>query len=201
MRVDSPVGPADDQQELCQLRRAPRATSELTAIERGGMSLERRLRRLLRSAHKVASDPAILLRKSLRAVRGRDAEHAEPLAAAPPVVFRHDPPLAPGDRVRVRSLEEIEATYGEDGTCGGMSFLPIVMAKYCGRTFTVRGRVDRFFDERRWKMLKVRDTVILDEVFCQPPKAAGVDWAGCERSCFLFWKEAWLERIESAPHD
>jgi hypothetical protein len=45
-------------------------------------------------------------------------------------------------------------------------------------------------------MLRVRDVVILDEVFCQPPREIESDYAGCDRSCFLFWKEDWLERVD-----
>ena len=44
------------------------------------------------------------------------------------------------------------------------------------------------------RMLRIRNTVILDEVYCEPPADGSDDYAGCHRTCFLFWKEAWLER-------
>ena len=183
------------EQALCQLQRAPYATFERSAIERLAAALDKTRRRFLRRARKVIADPAIVLRKSAHLFDRSGAHVGATSAARPSRIVPHDPPLAPGDRVRVRSYEEIEATFDATGTCGGMSFLPVVMQRFCGCTFTVRGRVDRFFDERRWKMLRLRDTVILNDVFCEPPRESDVEWAGCTRSCFLFWKEAWLERI------
>ena len=40
---------------------------------------------------------------------------------------------------------------------------------------------------------------ILDEVHCVPPDHAACAYAGCQRSCFLFWKEGWLERVPWEP--
>jgi hypothetical protein len=45
-------------------------------------------------------------------------------------------------------------------------------------------------------MLKLRDVVILDGVYCESEGSSNEAWAGCDRTCFLFWKEAWLERAE-----
>ena len=56
-------------------------------------------------------------------------------------------------------------------------------------------RAIRFFDERTRRMLRLRDVVILDEAICAPPLEGAHDYAGCDRTCFFFWKEAWLERI------
>jgi hypothetical protein len=198
--TDSANGTPRADLQVCQIRAAPPATRDYNLFERLGMALDKKARRARQIARKIAADPAILLRKAagLRTDRLPEAG-ADPAAPAPRPAAHGRParPLAPGDRVRVRSYEEIAATFDGLGSTGGMSYLGIVMAKFEGRTFTVRGRVERFFDERHWKMLKLRDTVILDGVYCEPPKEAGVDWAGCGRSCFLFWKEAWLERIDS----
>ena len=161
------------------------------------MTAEKKALRALQIARKIASDPAIVFRKLAGAMERRDAYPGAAPVAQPTRVKAKGRPLAPGDRVRVRTYEEIAATFDAPEKTGGMSYLGIVMNKYAGKTYTVKGRVDRFFDERHWKMLKLRDAVILDGVYCEPPKDAGVDWAGCSRSCFLFWKEDWLERIEA----
>jgi hypothetical protein len=71
------------------------------------------------------------------------------------------------------------------------------MGRFCGGIYTVRKRIDRYFDERTRRMLKLRNVVILDGVYCEPPSSGPHDYAGCTRSCFLFWKEAWLERVSS----
>ncbi|HVX41504.1 MAG TPA: hypothetical protein VHB25_18235 [Gemmatimonadaceae bacterium] len=187
---------------ICQLQHAPDAVTALRRDERIAMRADKLLRRALLRVGKVIADPRVVFHKlAARGKRSTTSAHAnaQPSATTAAIPRRHDPPLAAGDRVRVRSRAEIAATLDASGVCDGMTFLDVVMEKYCGRTFTVRGRVNRFFDERNWKMLKLRDAVLLDGAFCEPPRSAGVDWAGCDRSCFLFWKEAWLERV--APGD
>ena len=37
--------------------------------------------------------------------------------------------------------------------------------------------------------------MLLEGVCCMPPKGRLDDFAGCQRMCLLFWKEAWLERV------
>jgi hypothetical protein len=101
-------------------------------------------------------------------------------------------PLKPGDMVRVRSLEEIQATLDEDGRYrGGMLFID-EMAQYCGGTYRVLKRVNKVFDALPWKMKKSHEIVILEGVFCH----GYGPYKECDRTCFFFWKEAWLEKIE-----
>lgn len=103
--------------------------------------------------------------------------------------------------VRVKSSEEIEKTLNEKGQCEGISYIRSVMNKYCGGVYRVKKRINLFFDERRWRLSKLQNVVILDGVFCESPPTQSEDWSGCDRTCFLFWKEAWLERVtEDAPH-
>ncbi len=147
-------------------------------------------------ARKVLSDPLIVYRKLIGRLRPGAA--ADPPVVAVAARLRPVPPLQAGELVRVRSVEEIARTLDADGRCDGMSYLGIVMDRYAGHTFTVRKRIEHFFDERNWKMLRLRDAVILDGAYCEPPLEAGVAWAGCSRSCFLFWKEDWLERVDAS---
>ena len=101
-------------------------------------------------------------------------------------------PLKRGDMVRVRSLEEIQRTLDEDGRYqGGMLFID-EMAKYCGGTYRVLKRINKVFDSLAWKMKKSHDIVILDGVFCH----GYGQYKECDRTCFFFWKEAWLEKVE-----
>lgn len=104
--------------------------------------------------------------------------------------------LEPGELVRVKSQDEIRATLDSDGRYERLAYMDVVMDRYSGQTFRVRNRVDRFFDERNWRMLKLRNVVLLDGVHCQSLPDDAVEWAGCQRACFLFWKEAWLERVD-----
>ncbi len=100
-------------------------------------------------------------------------------------------PLKPGDWVRVRSKEEIKASLGNWNDMKGCAFME-EMWDYCGTRQQVLKRVGRFLDERDYHVKKVRRIVILDRVNCQ----GTVDFGPCDRNCFFFWREEWLEKIE-----
>jgi hypothetical protein len=103
--------------------------------------------------------------------------------------------LKAGERVRVKSHDAIQATLDHTGRCEGLEYMAWIMDGFCERPFTVRKRVDQFFDERQRRMLRLRNVVILDDVFCEPDPRGTGSLAGCQKTCFLFWKEAWLERV------
>ncbi len=100
--------------------------------------------------------------------------------------------LQPGERVRVKSAEEIRRMLDDEGKFRGTLFTA-EMWQYCGQEFTVFKRVNLFLDERTNKIRKIRNTVLLRDAYCSGKRAFG---ERCDRSCFLFWKEAWLERVE-----
>lgn len=100
------------------------------------------------------------------------------------------PPLKAGDLVRVRSLEDIQATLNPWGELKGCSFME-GMTPYCGTTRRVFRSVERFMDERNYQMRKARGIILLEGVLCE-----GTDTLGrCDRSCLFFWREEWLEKI------
>ena len=109
---------------------------------------------------------------------------------------RRYPPLdlQPGELVEVRSQAEIEATLDDKGTLRGLRFGE-VMLPYCGKQARVLARVDRIIDEKTGRMLKLRDCIVLDEVWCQ-----GTFRALCRRKIYPYWREAWLRRVEP-PQD
>jgi len=98
--------------------------------------------------------------------------------------------LQPGDLVRVRSREEIEPMLDADRKFHGCTFLDCMWA-YCGTTQKVFKPLHRFLDERDFVFKKVKGVVILDGVFCDGVLVFGQ----CDRSCFLFWREEWLEKL------
>jgi hypothetical protein len=61
------------------------------------------------------------------------------------------------------------------------------MAKFCGKKYTVRKRVERIMLESTGQLRGIRNTVLLENVTCE-------DLYGCDRSCFHYWREAWLRR-------
>jgi hypothetical protein len=99
--------------------------------------------------------------------------------------------LQPGDTVRVRTLEEISATlnyWGQVKCCGFMQ----EMAEFCGTTQKVHKRLERFVDERDLQVKKSNGIVFLENVICRGAK----DFGSCDRTCFHFWREEWLEKID-----
>jgi hypothetical protein len=101
--------------------------------------------------------------------------------------------LSAGDLVRIRSREEIEATLDGWKELKGCSFMS-EMWMYCGTTQRVLKPVNRFLDERDYKIRKCSGIVLLEGVICQGRAYS----EGCDYCCFIFWREEWLERIPEA---
>lgn len=98
--------------------------------------------------------------------------------------------LQPGDRVRIKSKDEIAETLDSTNHTRGLSF-DAEMVKYCGRIATVRARVSRLIDEDKGRMVHIKsDCIILEGVTCT------ADYHRlCPRGIYPYWREAWLERI------
>lgn len=111
---------------------------------------------------------------------------------------RHRPPisfpqgslnLVPGETVEVKSAAEIRESLDSSSRCRGLYFMP-GMWGFCGRRFRVLRRVDKMMSEISGEMHRLHGTVILEGVTCDG-KAQG----GCQRGCYVFWKETWLHRF------
>lgn len=105
-------------------------------------------------------------------------------------------PLQRGDSVRVRSKEDIEATLNKWNQLKGCAFME-EMWPYCGTVQKVHGRVVKFLDERDYLLKKCRGIILLENVFCEGTK----DFGACDRSCFFFWREEWLEKVDEELGD
>ena len=100
--------------------------------------------------------------------------------------------LQPGELVEVNSLAEIVATLNEKGRNRGLHFSGD-QRPFCGRRYRVRSRADNFIAEGTGEMKHFRNTVILEDVLCDSSYFA---FGGCCRHDFLYWREAWLRRVE-----
>ena len=96
-----------------------------------------------------------------------------------------------GDRVVVRSPQEILATLDSNGTLDGHPFMP-EMLDCCGKSLCVHRRVEKTcvdveppIDSNR--RFAKDDVVTLKDLRCD---GSGHD--GCKRGCRIYWKEAWL---------
>jgi hypothetical protein len=106
-------------------------------------------------------------------------------------------PLNAGDLVRVRSRDEIKATLDHWGSLKGCSFMP-EMWPYCDTTQRVLKPMNHFFDERDYKLRRTRGIILLEGTICQGTALFGQ----CDRACFFFWREEWLEKVEAvSPSD
>jgi hypothetical protein len=104
--------------------------------------------------------------------------------------------LSTGEIVAVRSEEEILDTLDAEGKLDALQFMP-EMLKYCGQQFRVYKRADKTCDTvNRTGGRRMYDTVHLDNLRCD-----GEAHGGCQAACLIFWKEAWLTRVEPALND
>ena len=98
-----------------------------------------------------------------------------------------------GDLVRVKSLEEIMKTLNSHRRYERLQFLH-PMAEHCGKTYRVLKRVRRLVNDMDHTVRKAKNVVILDGVFCHGKGIYGRE--DCDRTCFFFWKEAWLTKVD-----
>jgi hypothetical protein len=100
--------------------------------------------------------------------------------------------LRPGDLVRIKSKKDIVATLDKNNRNRGLSF-DGEMANFCGRTARVQARVNRLIEESNGEMVEIKsDCIILEGVFC-----AGDYHRFCTRAIYSYWREIWLEKIDS----
>jgi hypothetical protein len=92
-----------------------------------------------------------------------------------------------GQLVQVRSADEIMATLDENGELESLPFMP-EMLQYCGRQFIVGKVANKLCDTiGRSGIRKMTNAVHLNEIRCD-----GGAHGGCEASCLMYWKTAWL---------
>jgi len=95
--------------------------------------------------------------------------------------------LRAGDWVEVRSREEILATLDENGCLENLPFMPEMFA-FCGQRLRVYKRAHKTCDTvNDYKGRRMKDAVHLEGARCN-----GQSHGGCEASCLIYWKTAWL---------
>jgi hypothetical protein len=95
--------------------------------------------------------------------------------------------LQPGDWVEVRPESEIRQMLDANGRYKGLLWMDN-MSRFCGRRFRVHKRLERMMLESDGRMRRLKNTVLLEGAICE-------DLYGCDRSCFHFWREAWLRKV------
>jgi hypothetical protein len=102
-----------------------------------------------------------------------------------------------GDRVIVRSPEEILATLDADGTLHGLPFMP-EMLDWCGKPLRVERRAEKTCVDVASPEYPNRRFAANDVVFLEGARCDGRGHDGCKRGCKIFWKEDWLRPFDSA---
>jgi hypothetical protein len=128
----------------------------------------------------------------LRAVWRQARRNGSPKAVpsnAPASAFAEKLGLQPGDWVQVKSFAEIQQTLDSRGAMRGLRFLP-GMLPFCEHRFRVHKRLETLFLEESRQIRKMKNTVLLEDVFCD-----GSSYH-CDRSCFYYWREAWLRKVD-----
>lgn len=102
--------------------------------------------------------------------------------------------LQPGERVRVKSKEEISRSVDQGGKNRGLSFDP-EMTPFCGQEFTVRASVTQIIEEPTGRMIQMKQPcIMLEGVACN------AEYSHCRLLCPRaipsYWREIWLERVE-----
>ena len=101
--------------------------------------------------------------------------------------------------MRVKPHKEILKTLNIRNRNRGLYF-DAEEVPYCGKTFRVLKRVNRIINEKTGRMLEMQTPcVILDSVICQSRYSECRLF--CPRSIYAYWREIWLERVESNLSD
>lgn len=101
--------------------------------------------------------------------------------------------LRVGDVVEVRGRDEILATLDENGELESLPFMP-EMLQYCGQRLTVHKVANKLCDTMtRSGIRRMENAVHLTGVRCD-----GGAHGGCQAACLIYWKHAWLRKVDPA---
>jgi hypothetical protein len=95
-----------------------------------------------------------------------------------------------GDWVEVRSKEEILETLDASGQLEGLPFMA-EMVRFTGRRFQIFKRAHKTCDT----VFPTRGRRLANAVHLDT-RCDGSGHGGCEADCLLFWKEAWIKKVD-----
>ncbi len=163
------------QPDKCQLHRVPSLAEPLGAGEKRRQFLQHRLKRMVKRRVNYLGNVirrfGTMSESTDRPNETRDG-------------FR------PGERVRIKSKDAIQRSLDNWNEFKGCGFME-EMWPYCGTEQKIFKRVRRFLDERDYRVKQVRGVYLLQGLICN----GTVDFGPCDRSCFFFWQEDWLEKV------
>lgn len=170
---------------VCQSTELVMATEPLSPLSPAQYLRELRVKEL--TLHRFGQIARRQVTNQARQILGRP-----PVDALRGVGSRHskgDLGLRSGERVQVRSPDEIRSTLDPNGRNRGLTFEPD-MVEYCGRQFEVDFVIERMISEQTGRMVPLTNTVVLKGVNCE-----GLCAKNCPRNNPHYWREAWLRRV------
>jgi hypothetical protein len=109
-------------------------------------------------------------------------------------LLRASASLRAGDWVEVKSAEEIRRTLDENAQLEDIPFMP-EMLPFCGRRFQVSKRAHKTCDTVDY----IGGRRLMNAVHLEDLRCDGGGHGGCNAGCLLFWKEAWLRKVDGPP--
>jgi hypothetical protein len=105
--------------------------------------------------------------------------------------------LRVGDRVRVRSREEILKTLDGESRIDGLPFMPEMLA-FAGQELPVDAVVHRTCDTIKTSGTSGTTRGMEGVVHLTGVRCDGSAHGGCQARCLIYWKEDWLEPVGSS---
>jgi len=131
-------------------------------------------------------------RRRRRVRRGNFLALASPIVSVQTIAISQKLNLRAGELVEVRTAAEILATLDADHCLEGLPFMP-EMLRYCGKRFRVFKSAHKTCDTiDQYVIRRMNSAVHLEGLRCD-----GEAHGGCQAGCLLFFKEAWLKRVDA----
>jgi hypothetical protein len=165
-------------QFMCQFKCVPNLTHEASSRVIFIEKLRALALRLKRTVNSLKND--LKLKKGLTDIKGAWKTSERNIISA-------------GNKVRVLSQEDIRNMLDYRGIYKGCPFLG-EQYSYCGNTYEVLKEVNYFYDERKNKLCKCKDIVVIEGTFCSGKQKLYSE--SCDLNCYFFWHKDWLEIIE-----
>ena len=99
------------------------------------------------------------------------------------------------DLIQPKSKAEIMPSLGPNNRNRGLWF-DAEMLPYSGKRGRVLGKIEKIINEATGKMLNLKDCVVVEDITC-----AGQFNRYCPRSDYIYWREAWLRRVDDPAAD
>jgi hypothetical protein len=91
---------------------------------------------------------------------------------------------------------EVAETLDENGMLENLPFMP-EMLELCGQTAVMARRAEKTCIEFPSGGYKIREFLNNNTFVLEGLRCSGKEHDGCQRGCTLFWKKAWLRKVES----